>query len=172
VVLLEMRQPSGEQGWNTPIAPERVQAALQQTLGGRYAPALQQLLGAAQHWFAWPLYSRPARSAASMAWAQGRAAILGDAAHPMLPYLAQGAAMALEDAQVLAQCWQGAASVPAALQNYAAERQNRCTRVVQTAARNARISHASGAVALGRNAYLRWRDGKPVGMDWLYGWRA
>jgi salicylate hydroxylase len=62
--------------------------------------------------------------------------------------------------------------VAAALQHYAALRQSRCARVVQTAARNARIFHASGAMALGRDAYLRLQNGRPVGMPWLYGWRG
>ena len=88
----------------------------------------------------------------------------------MLPYLAQGAAMALEDAQVLAQYWQPA-DPAAALRYYAALREGRCARVVRTAARNARIFHASGLMALGRDAYLRLQNGKPVGMDWLYGWQ-
>ena len=79
--------------------------------------------------------------------------------------------MALEDAWVLAQHWQ-ADRVAAALQHYAALRQSRCTRVVQTAARNAQIFHASGLMALGRDAYLRLQNGRPVGMGWLYGWRG
>ena len=166
VVLLEAPQPSAEQGWSQAIPQGEVQTELERALGRRYAGALQNLLWAADSWFAWPLYGCSPQGG----WAQGRAALLGDAAHPMLPYLAQGAAMALEDAQVLAQCW-----LPddpaAALRHYAALREGRCARVVQTAARNARIFHASGLLALGRDAYLRLQNGKPVGMDWLYGWQ-
>ncbi len=166
VVLLEAPQPSAEQGWSQAIPQGEVQTELERALGRRYAGALQSLLWAADSWFAWPLYGRSPQGG----WAQGRAALLGDAAHPMLPYLAQGAAMALEDAQVLAQCWQSA-DPAAALRHYAALREGRCARVVRTAARNARIFHASGLMALGRDAYLRLQNGKPVGMDWLYGWQ-
>ena len=167
VVLLEAPQPSTDQGWGQAIPQGEVQTELERALRQRHASPLQSLLWAADNWFAWPLYGRAAQGV----WAQGRAAILGDAAHPMLPYLAQGAAMALEDAWVLAQHWQAERAV-AALQHYAALRLPRCTRVVQTAARNAQIFHASGLMALGRDAYLRLQNGRPVGMGWLYGWRG
>ncbi len=167
VVLLEAPQPSTDQGWGQAIPQGEVQTELERALGQRQAGVLQSLLWGADNWFAWPLYG----CAVQGGWAQGRAALLGDAAHPMLPYLAQGAAMALEDAWVLAQHWQ-ADRVAAALQHYAALRQSRCARVVQTAARNARIFHASGAMALGRDAYLRLQNGRPVGMPWLYGWQG
>lgn len=167
VVLLENPPVPQAQGWNTPIPTAQVQQALQAALGHSYAAALRQLLAAAGNWFAWPLYGR----APQQGWAQGRAALLGDAAHPMLPYLAQGAAMALEDAWVLAQNWQPEQPA-AALQRYAALRESRCARVVQTAARNGQIFHASGLLALGRDAYLRLQDGRPVGMGWLYGWQG
>ena len=167
VVLLEAPQPSADQGWNQAIPQGEVQIQLERTLGQRQAGALQSLLWAADSWFAWPLYGRNPQGG----WAQGRAAILGDASHPMLPYLAQGAAMALEDAWVLAQCWQPA-DPAAALRHYAALREGRCARVVRAAARNAQIFHARGLLALGRDAYLRTQNGRRVGMDWLYGWKA
>jgi salicylate hydroxylase len=165
VVLLEAPQPSAEQGWSQPVPHGEVQTELERALGQRQAGALQSLLWAADNWFAWPLHGRAPQSG----WAQGRAALLGDAAHPMLPYLAQGAAMALEDAWVLAQHWQPEHAT-ASLQKYAALRQGRCTRVVNTAARNGRIFHACGAMALGRDAYLRLQHGRIVGWPWLYGW--
>lgn len=167
VVLLEAPQPRVEQGWNHPTPHGEVQTELGRALGQRQAEALQHLLWTAEHWFAWPLYGR----APQRGWAQGRAALLGDAAHPMLPYLAQGAAMALEDAWVLAQHWQPEHAA-ASLQKYATLRQARCARVVNTAARNAQIFHASGLTALGRDAYLRLQHGKTVGMAWLYGWQG
>ena len=167
VVLLEAPQPSADQGWNQAIPQGEVQIQLERTLGQRQAGALQSLLWAAVNWFAWPLYGRNPQGG----WAQGRAAILGDAAHPMLPYLAQGAAMALEDAWVLAQGWQPA-DPAAALRHYAALREGRCARVVRAAARNAQVFHARGLLALGRDAYLRTQNGRRVGMDWLYGWQA
>ena len=167
VVLLEAPQPSADKGWSQPLPQGEVQTELERSLGQRHTHALADLLWAADNWFAWPLYGREAHGG----WAQGRAALLGDAAHPMLPYLAQGAAMALEDAWVLAQNWRPDAPA-AALQAYAAQRQARCLRVVRTAARNGQIFHASGLTAWGRNAYLQLQNGRPVGMAWLYGWQA
>jgi salicylate hydroxylase len=99
----------------------------------------------------------------------GRVALLGDAAHPMLPYLAQGAAMALEDAWVLAQCLSSIADVPQALQRYAQLRAGRNARVVSTAQRNGRIFHLSGVMALARDAVLSLKGTQVVGVPWLYG---
>ncbi len=166
VVLLEAPQPSAEQGWNQPIPHGEVQTELERTLGQRQASAWQSLLWAADNWFAWALCGRAPQGG----WAAGRAALLGDAAHPMLPYLAQGAAMALEDAWVLAQHWQPDQAA-ASLQQYAALRQARCIRVVNTAARNGRIFHASGPLAVARDAYLRLQHGRAMGLSWLYGWQ-
>lgn len=166
VVLLEAPQPSADQGWNQPIPHGEVQTELERTLGQRQASALQSLLWAADNWFAWALCGRAPQGG----WAAGRAALLGDAAHPMLPYLAQGAAMALEDAWVLAQHWQPDQAA-ASLQQYAALRQARCIRVVNTAARNGRIFHASGPLAVARDAYLRLQHGRAMGLSWLYGWQ-
>lgn len=167
VVLIASAQACAAQGWNSPLPNGEVQTELQRALGQQHAGALQELLWAADNWFAWPLHGRPPQNQ----WTQGRAALMGDAAHPMLPYLAQGAAMALEDAWVLAAHWQPE-YIAASLENYAAARYARCARVVQTAARNAQIFHVSGAVALGRNAYLRLQNGRPLGMRWLYGWQG
>jgi salicylate hydroxylase len=102
--------------------------------------------------------------------AQGRVALLGDAAHPMRPYLAQGAGMAIEDAQVLARCLStGEPSVSAPLQAYAAQRQSRNARVQARAIRNGRIFHAQGAVALGRNLSMRFLGERLMDVPWLYG---
>jgi salicylate hydroxylase len=102
--------------------------------------------------------------------AQGRVALLGDAAHPMRPYLAQGAGMAIEDAQVLAQSLSaGGASVPEQLQAYAEQRWARNARVQARAIRNGRIFHAQGAVALGRNLSMRFMGERVMDVPWLYG---
>ena len=101
--------------------------------------------------------------------AQGRVALLGDAAHPMLPYLAQGAAMALEDAWVLARCLSETPDAPQALQRYAQIRAPRNARVVKTAERNGRIFHMSGVMAVARNSVLALQGTSVVGLPWLYG---
>jgi salicylate hydroxylase len=102
--------------------------------------------------------------------AQGRVALLGDAAHPMRPYLAQGAGMAIEDAQVLAQSLStGSASVVQKLQAYAEQRWARNARVQARAIRNGHIFHAQGAVALGRNLSMRLLGERVMDVPWLYG---
>jgi salicylate hydroxylase len=101
--------------------------------------------------------------------AQGRVALLGDAAHPMRPYLAQGAGMAIEDAQVLAQCLaQGAGSVSQRLHSYAEQRWTRNARVQARAIRNGQIFHATGPVAWGRNLSMRLMGERLMDVPWLY----
>jgi salicylate hydroxylase len=112
--------------------------------------------------------------------ADGRVALLGDAAHPMVPYLAQGAGMAIEDAAVLARVLEEggwfadtpdadvAARVPALLRQYAQQRWQRNARVQATAIRNGKIFHASGLLALARNAAMKIRGEGLMDQPWLY----
>jgi salicylate hydroxylase len=165
VVLAEMPGRM-DSGWSLNASHKEVMRLFKRT-----EPQLQALLDAggaqANGWKRWNLFDRKPLKAADMA--QGRVALLGDAAHPMLPYLAQGAAMALEDAWVLAQCLSSSTVAPQALQHYAQLRADRNTRVVRTAQRNGRIFHLSGAMALARNAVLSLKGTQVVGMPWLYG---
>ncbi len=165
VVLAEMPQ-SEHSGWSLAADHQDVMRLFHRT-----EPQLQALLqaGGAQHqgWKRWNLFDREPLQATQMA--QGRVALLGDAAHPMLPYLAQGAAMALEDAWVLAQCLSADPDARSALQAYAQQRAPRTARVVHTARRNGKIFHLSGAMAVARNAVLALQGTSVVGMPWLYG---
>jgi salicylate hydroxylase len=141
-------------------------AHLLQALGPLCRP-LQQTLQAVPHWRLWALNDRPPlTSAAQMG--QGTVALLGDAAHPMRPYLAQGAGMAIEDAQVLAQCWSGAATVAQGVQRYAEQRWSRNARVQAGAIRNGRIFHAQGPVSWGRNLAMGMLGAKVMDVPWLY----
>jgi salicylate hydroxylase len=165
VVLAEM-PGADENGWSLSAAhPEVMQ------LFKCVEPMLKALLDAAGEqangWKRWNLFDRKPLAPEQMA--QGRVALLGDAAHPMLPYLAQGAAMSLEDAWVLAQCLAQFEHAPDALQRYAANRASRNARVVQTARRNGQIFHLSGAGAAARNAVLSLKGTSTVGLPWLYG---
>lgn len=134
------------------------------------AVPLHELLSLPDTWVVWSLVDR--RAARPMA--RGRLALLGDAAHPVLPFLAQGAAMAIEDAAVLAQSLSAQTNVPAALDAYARTRATRVRRVQQAARGNGRAYHAGLLKGLARNAVIR-RLG-PGGMSgryaWLYGWEA
>lgn len=90
-------------------------------------------------------------------WGDGPVTLLGDAAHPMLPSLAQGAAMAIEDAVVLAQRLAGATDLPAALRRYEADRQDRTRRIVAGARSLSRIEQlANPAARRARDLYIRW----------------
>lgn len=100
--------------------------------------------------------------------------LLGDAAHATLPYLAQGAVMALEDAVVLARELNAAAVPEAAFAKVENLRRTRTSAVQQQSRRMGRIYHASGPMALARNMALRL-GGSAMLMrqtSWLYEWTA
>jgi salicylate hydroxylase len=142
--------------------------ALMQAMGA-VGRDLSERLASVPAWRQWALHDRAPVSGASQM-AQGRVALLGDAAHPMRPYLAQGAGMAIEDAQALAQCLSaGNATVPEQLRAYAEQRWARNARVQARAIRNGRIFHAQGAVALGRNLSMRLMGERVMDVPWLYG---
>jgi salicylate hydroxylase len=102
--------------------------------------------------------------------ARGPVALLGDAAHPMSPYLAQGAGMAIEDAAELAQALgMDAVEIPLRLRRYALNRWERCARVQARAVRNGRIFHAVGPVRWGRDVAIRLLGERVLDVPWLYG---
>jgi salicylate hydroxylase len=156
-------------------------AELQQRMAGTCKP-LHDLIQAVPEWRLWALSIRPPmRSGREQA--GGRVALLGDAAHPMVPYLAQGAGMAIEDAAVLARVldeggWftdnagaagaDAAGRVPGLLRQYAQQRWQRNARVQATAIRNGKIFHASGLMAFGRNAAMKIRGERLMDQPWLY----
>ena len=100
--------------------------------------------------------------------AQGRVALVGDAAHPMLPYLAQGAGMAIEDATLLAHALQHA-PVQAGLQTFATQRWQRNEQVQRGAIRNGEVFHARGPMRWGRDLGLRLAGATLMDQPWLYG---
>ncbi|TFZ02404.1 FAD-dependent oxidoreductase [Ramlibacter henchirensis] len=133
---------------------------------------LQALVETVDHWRLWPVHDRPPlRSENAMA--LGRAVLLGDAAHPMRPYLAQGAGMALEDAlalqKVLAACSDRVLDVPTSLRRFALDRWQRCARVQARSRRNGWIFHADGALRLARNLSMRIGGERLLDLPWLYG---
>ena len=135
-----------------------------------WAPAALSLVRLPEAWLKWTLYDRaPVRR-----WSQDAVALLGDAAHPMLPYLAQGAAMAIEDAAVAAQCLARMPDDAAkALRVYCAIRRARTAKVQRLASRNGARYHLAGARARLRDTALRMIGGARLlrHYDWLYDWR-
>jgi len=127
------------------------------------------VLGRVLGWTLWALHDRPPEEGPDFH-AQGRVAWLGDAAHPMRPYLAQGAAMALEDAWTLGVLGTGAepADWPDLLQRYAQTRWQRNSRVQARAVRNGELFHAGGLLRLARNLGLTVASEWLMDNPWLY----
>jgi len=142
--------------------------ALRRAVGERCG-GVRPLIDAMPHWRAWRLHDRPPlRGARDMA--RERMALLGDAAHPMLPYLAQGAGMAIEDAACLGECLADAdaAELPGALARYAGLRWRRNAQVQQRSRKNAEIFHYGGPMRLARDAALRVLGTRLLDAPWLY----
>lgn len=159
------------QTWNVQKSEAQTLAELNHALRGACAP-IKDLMVACSDWRLWPLCGRPAMRGAHEH-AQGRVALVGDAAHPMLPYLAQGAGMAIEDADELAAQLLSAtpANAPERLLQFANARWQRNARVQARAVRNGQIFHATGAMRAGRDMGLRLMGSRLMDVPWLYGYR-
>ncbi len=165
-VAVEERAGWTAEGWMVPDDP----AALRRAFAGA-GPAVAALLEAVETTYLWGLFDHPVLPA----WVRGRVALLGDACHPMLPFLAQGAAMALEDAWVLGACLAAAQEPEQGLMAYEDRRKPRATRVQRAAARNGRVYHLAspllrGAVHAALRGVSALAPGALLGrFDWLYG---
>ncbi len=151
-----------EEGWDSYGDPQELREHFRDQ-----QPNVLEFLGMVNEWKMWVLCDREPISR----WTEGRAVLLGDAAHPMLQYLAQGACMATEDAVVLAR--EVAArpnDLPAAFVAYQRQRYLRTTRVQLTARVYGDIYHAADATRDLRNAMLSGRTEEQAinGMAWLY----
>ena len=129
----------------------------------------RQLLDAPTSWKRWSTADRDPVEA----WGRGRVTLLGDAAHPMLQYLAQGACMAIEDAVTLGEAVKRCDfDLRAAFRLYEQCRITRTARVTMSAREMGRIYHAKGVERKVRNAL--WRNRSPErfydALEWLYGW--
>jgi salicylate hydroxylase len=164
VALVEAPGHGATQGWDDDGRASDLLRAI-----GRADASLRALIEAMPSWGAWSLHERPP-VAGPQEMARGRVALLGDAAHPMLPYLAQGAGMAIEDADVLAQELANSSrdATPAALARYAQARWRRCAQVQAAARRNAAIFHASGPLRWGRDLAMRALGERLLDQPWLY----
>jgi salicylate hydroxylase len=126
----------------------------------------RDLIAAPKRWRAWPLMLRPPLDR----FAFGRIALIGDAAHPMTPFLAQGAAQSIEDADALARRLGESDKVEAALAAYSADRVARANRVQREAKMQGRIYHLSGPFAFARDLAMRalGPEGVLRRLDWIY----
>ena len=171
VVVVHKTRNGADEGepdnWSQPANPDAVAAGI-----AGAALVLRDLVQAMGGWQSWTLFDRPPlRSAALMGAA--RIALVGDAAHPMRPYLAQGGGMALEDSGCLArELSRPGLSVAQAVQAYANARWQRNARVQKHAARNGVWFHSTGLRAGIRDLGMRVLGARALDMPWLYGYRA
>ncbi len=164
-VAVEERADGAGEGWSREDDP----AALRRAFAGWEGPA-GALLAAVDRCFLWGLHDH----APLPRWTDGRVALLGDACHPMLPFLAQGATMALEDAFTLADCLDLAADPATGLGAYEDARIARATRVQRAAARSGRLYHLGPGLAAPAHAALRAAAAVAPGalaarFDWIFG---
>ncbi|MBV1701739.1 MAG: FAD-dependent monooxygenase [Hyphomicrobiales bacterium] len=154
---------TGSNFWDQQIAIDN----LYQHFGFWHEDALS-LLSSDDNWRCWPLMD----SAPNFQWNMGRVALLGDAAHPTLPFMAQGSAQAIEDAAALA-CLIAAqrTDIPAALARYSQLRAPRAARVQALSRQQGQIYHLSGIAAFARNSVMRMMSPEHLAArtDWIYG---
>ncbi|MBB3935452.1 FAD-dependent monooxygenase [Aureimonas phyllosphaerae] len=134
-------------------------------------PALAAILAAAEPVGSWPLLTVEPRWRAETGWP---IALIGDAAHAMLPYAAQGAAIAIEDAFVLASCVSGGGSPADGLRRFEALRTPRVKSVLDRVAFHKRVYHLPRPLSFARDLALAVRSPTSLRRDlaWLYDWRA
>jgi salicylate hydroxylase len=159
-------------GWSAPGGTNEIKDAF---ASPRWPPTARMLIGAVDEWRRWALFTVPDIGD----WSEGAIALVGDAAHAMLPFAAQGAGMAIEDAAVLAKALsdsagENIAGIPAALKRYGRLRRARVLQVQRAARRAGRIYHLTGPLALARDLTIKAMGPKRVlaRQDWIYDWRA
>ena len=158
-------------GWSTPADGNELKSVF---ASPTWPGPARMMIGAVDNWKKFALFTLPEGGE----WTKGAIALLGDAAHAMLPFAAQGTGMAIEDAAVLAKCFveaagESGAGVPAAMQRYAQLRRARVARVQRTARRNGAIYHLTGPLALARDLAIKAMGANRMlaRQDWIYGWR-
>ena len=153
-----------------PVADGEDAAGLAHRFAG-WDPQLRAMIAEAGGFTAWPLQA----VASDRAWRHldDRVVLIGDAAHAMPPYAAQGAGMAIEDAAVLAAALAAAPDRHVALARYESERRERIDRLRHRVAFHRFVYHLPWPLSLGRNAVLALRNPEGLRGDlaWLYDWR-
>lgn len=161
VVILKGALGSADH-WSQPLASEELMAAARS-----FAAPLRALLSSVPAWLRWPLLARDPLPS----YARSHAALIGDAAHPTFPFFAQGAAMAIEDAEALAATIRRSRGALAeALRSYDRERRPHTQDLVRAATENGRIYHLDGPLRLARNAALAVIPASILmsRYDWIY----
>ncbi|WP_298257803.1 FAD-dependent monooxygenase [Bradyrhizobium sp.] len=158
-------------GWSEPGDGNEIKSAF---VAAGWHAIPRMLIGAVDGWRKWALFTVSGRGP----WTGDGVALLGDAAHAMLPFAAQGAAMAIEDAAVLAKCIaarsnESPAAFTAALQRYERLRRPRIIRVQRSARQAGRIYHLAGPMALARDLFIKAMGPQRMlsRQNWIYDWR-
>jgi salicylate hydroxylase len=165
IVAVQERSHWADEGWHHFDDPENLRAAF-----ADMCPALRAILEKVEQTRLWGLFRHPV----AQRWHGPGSVILGDAAHPTLPFLAQGANLAIEDAFVLAACCNDADDLPQGLARYQALRRPRVARAIAAANANAVNYHLSGLRRVAAHMALRALGTVAPSaflrrMDWLYG---
>jgi salicylate hydroxylase len=172
--------------WNRPgwSAPGDVTDIKNAFASSRWPANARMMIGAVDQWRKWALFTVPDGGE----WTDGAIALMGDAAHAMLPFAAQGAGMAIEDAAVLAKCLseslgeaqlgqsqtESGPAVAAAFKRYARERRPRVSRMQRAARQAGLIYHLTGPAAFARDLTIKAMGPKRMlaRQNWIYDWRA
>lgn len=163
-IVVVIEGSASQDGWDSPASG----AVAAQFSVLAFPPQLRDLIAAANDWRMWRLHMLPPQ----FSWVKGTVALLGDAAHPLTPFFAQGGALAIEDAAVISAMLARGGAVRDCFGDYEAARRSRVQKVFDASLTNGRIFHLSGAAAAARNAVLMTVPGVLMmrRYDWLYGW--
>ena len=163
IVAVEERDAWTEEGWSFTDVPANMRSSFQ-----GFSPRVREWLDQVEHCYIWGLFRHPVAAL----WSNGRQVILGDAAHPSLPFLAQGANLALEDAWVLSE-QVTKRGLEMGLKSYQDLRRPRVVRTVNAANSNARNYHLRGPARTLAHFGLRFAEWFAPNLplrkfDWLY----
>ncbi len=166
VGVVEQAQPDTEHWTNQGSKEEAL------TDFNGWHPTITNVLKNGAQFYKWALFDRAPLSH----WSDGPVTLLGDACHPMLPFVAQGAAMAIEDAWVLAHHLDTGSSVQHAMIEYENARLSRVTKIQAAARKRMNTFHKSGALSRLATYGPMWAAGKIIphaihaSQDWIYGY--
>jgi salicylate hydroxylase len=161
-IVFVRRATTERNGWQNAVSTGEEHSFFRDAAG-----ALRDSVLPAVDWRVWSLFDM-----APVAATAGNIVLIGDAAHPVLPFLAQGAGLAIEDAGVLGQLAALRKGMPGpdALNAFAQSRRRRAARLQQAAAQNGKLYHLAGPLGFARDLAIRAMSGKALlsRYDWLY----
>ena len=163
-IVQSERNAQVENRWSAPATSSDVLSHLP-----NWSSTIKTLIKRTNEWQRWPLYTVAPESP----WTNETTALIGDAAHAMVPFVAQGGAMAIEDAAVLAHTIATQPDTPSAFKAYENARKARVTKVWYEAMANGKRYHMSGIAAIARNVGLKAIGGERMAnrYNWIYDWR-